>query len=238
MPDLKQQFFQGGGDIPANWRDRLATSSYGAGLKDTLNALGWDGSISATVCLVLSADGLRVTNGCFSLWGLLSEEVIEVPASKLWEGTPRGISMQIRGLTGQAFTFSGGMLHSEYLDQVKVEVSFSKAGQPILPQDWPANNLGNVSFRAIAHLDKASNRSSKPQIKFTILAVPMSADELVELSERTQHVSWPGIKILEGQADFFPQTGGDNWGAPFWPLLCTWERASDSASCPPGEHLR
>ncbi len=174
MPDLKQQLFQGGSDIPAAWREKLSTSSYGAGLQDTLNTLGWDGKPIATVCLVLSADGLRVTNGCFGLWGKLSEETIEVPASKLWEGTTRGVTMQIRGLTGQSFVFTGGLLHSEYLDQDKVELSFCRAGQPILPQDWAANNLGDVSLRAVAHLDKASNKNNKARIKYTILAVLMT----------------------------------------------------------------
>ena len=114
MPDLKQQFFQGESDIPAVWRDKLSTPSYGAGLQDTLTTLGWDGKPITTVCLVLSADGLRVTNGGFGLWGNLSEETIEVPTSKLWEGTTRGVTMQIRGLTGQVYVFTGGLLHSEY----------------------------------------------------------------------------------------------------------------------------
>ena len=238
MPDLKQQFFQGGGDLPVQWRSKLATPSYGAGLRDTLMTLGWDGSPCATICLVLSADGLRVANGCFGLWGNLSEDTIEVPASKLWAGTTRGVSMQIRGLTGQSFTFTGGLLYSEYLDQDKIELSFSKAGLPILPQDWAANNLGAVSLRAVAHLDKSSNKNNKARIKYTILAVPMLADELIELSDLTQHISWPGIKILEGYADFFPTSDEYNWGAPFMPLLCSRERPGDSMNCPPGDHLR
>ena len=238
MPDLKQQFFQGKGDIPAAWRERLATTAYGLGLRDTLTRLGWSGQPAATVCLVLSADGLRVTNGSFALWGNLAEEIIEVQTSKLWEGTPRGTVMQIRGLSGQAFTFSGGLMYSEYLDQDKFEVSFSKGGQTILPQDWAENNLGSVSLRVIAHLDKASNRTGKAKIKFTVIAVPMSADALVELSDRTQHVAWPGIKILEGTADFFPTAEDVAWGAPFLPLLCCRERPNDSTTCPPGDHIR
>ncbi len=238
MPELKQQFFQGKGDIPATWRARLSTASYGLGLRDTLTRLGWDGQPCATVCLVLSADGLRVTNGNFALWGNLSEEPIEVQTSKLWEGTQRGTTMHIRGLTGQAFMFNGGLLQSEFLDSDKFEVAFSKGGQAILPQDWTANNIGNISLRAIAHLDKTSNRASKPKIKYTIIAVPMSADALIDLSERTQHVSWPGIKILEGTAEFFPADETNHWGAPFFPLLCRRDRPEDSPSCPPGDHLR
>ncbi len=238
MPDLKQQFFAGGGDLPAAWRERLTTASYGLGLRDTLTKLGWSGQPCATVCLVLSADGLRITNGSFALWGELSDEPIEVPTSKLWEGTPRGATLHIRGLTGQVFSFNGGMLHSEYLDSNKFELAFSKAGQPILSQDWANNNLGNISLRAIAHLDKTSNRSGKPRIKYTVIAALMSADELVELSERTQHVSWPGIKILEGHAEFFPTAENTPWGAPFFPLLCCRERPDDSVTCPPGDHIR
>ena len=201
MPNLKQQDFHGRGDIPASWRDRPATSAYGAGIWDTLSSLGLGRKTCATICLGISTDGLRVTNGSFGLWGALYEEVIKMQTNKLCEGTPRVTTMLIRGITGQAFTFSCGLLYSDYLDQNKLELSFSKAGQPIPPQDRASLNIGKLLLRAIAHLDKTSN-CSKRRIKFTVLTVPMSADDLVELSDRTLHVSWPGMKILESSADF------------------------------------
>jgi len=238
MPELKNAFFAGGGDLPAELLEQLITTSPGAGVGDTLHNLGWDGSPVATVCLTTSTDGARVANGAFAIWGRLSEETITFPASKLWEGTARGTTLNIRNLTGQSFRFSGGQLHSEHLDHTALDCNFSRGAQPILPADWAENNVGEFTLRVVAHLDKTSNKCANPRIKFTVLANPGSADQLANMSERTQHVAWPGIKILEGQVQLFPLGTETQWGCPLLPLICTRDRAEGVNAFPSGQHLR
>jgi len=240
MPDLKDCFFEGDGDLPDNRRRFLTTPSAGTGLRPILEAYGWDGGRIATICLSTTNDGTRVSSATFAVWGPLSADNIEVPATKLWEGVPRGTNLHIRNLQGELFRFSGGLLQSEHLDSVKVEHSFSKGGNPILPADWEANNLGPFTLRLFAYVDKTANKHQhSPHIKLTVLVTPGTAEQLATLSERTQHPTWPGIRILEAQADLFPQPdAAERWGCPILPFICVRERADDCDAVPPGNHLR
>jgi len=240
MPDLKQQFFNGSGEIPPDILAKLLSPATGIGLIDTLNAWQWQGNVpAAAICLSTSTDGTRVQGGAFSLWGDLSASPVEFPASKLWEGTSRGTTVTIRNLTGQTFTFAGGQLHSDYVDADDCDVTFSKGGQPILPADWESAGVGPFALRAFTHVDKTSNKSDDLRIKFTVLAFPDCSEALEQLSERTQHPTWPGIKILEGSARFFrPLPTGLAWGAPLLPFICTRDRSPTATATPPADHLR
>jgi len=239
MPDLRQQFFAGDSEIPNDTLSKLQTPATGIGLLDSLTAWQWDRSPAATICLTTSADGARVRGGAFGLWGELSAEPVVFPASKLWEGTARGTAVTVRNITGQSFTFAGGQLHSDYVDSDEFDVTFSKNGAPILPADWDSAGVGPFALRAFTYLEKTSNKADKPRIKMTILAFPDSSENIAQLSERTQHASWPGIKILEGTADFFPALpAGLSWGAPVLPFICTRDRSATVTALPPAEHLR
>ena len=129
MPDLKAQFFTGNKEIPVTWCNNLSTPSIGLGLRDTLTKLGWRGESIATVCLTLTPDGSRLANGFFGLWGTLSADPIEFPASKLWDGTQRGSSIRITNLQGQLFKFASGHLQSDYLDHDKFEMEVIRGNQ-------------------------------------------------------------------------------------------------------------
>ena len=238
MPDLKPEFFTGSGDLPPNILNSLSTPSAGIGMRDTLTALGWQGEAAATICLTLSADGTQASHGSFSLWGLLSEDTVKIPTHKLWEGTPRGTTLRINNFQGQQFRFTGGTLQSEHMDADNFDYSFHRGGQVIPQSERQANGLGNFSLRAFAHLDKSSNKAGNPLMKITILAAPLSADELTALSDRTQHASWPGLKILESKAAFFPLRPAAAWGCPIWPLLCIRDPSSTIHTTPSGQHLR
>jgi len=224
--------------LPQEVLQQLVTASPGDGVGDTLNGLGWDGSAVATVCLTVSTDGTRVANGSFAIWGKLSEETITVPASKLWEGTPRGTTLHIRDLTGQLFRFSGGLLCSEHLDHTQLDCNFTRGNQPILPADWETSNVGDFTLRLIAHLDKMSNKYVSPRIKFTVMASPGSADQLAAMTDRSHHVAWPGIKILEGQAQIFPLSAETHWGCPILLIICTRDRIEGVEAFPSGLHMR
>jgi len=239
MPDLKQQFFAGGGEIPEDILAKLLTPSAGIGLLDTLNKWQWNGRPAATITITTSADGTRARGGAFGLWGEIAGGTVEFPASKLWPGTSRGTNISIRNLTGQAFTFAGGQLHSDYADSDDFDVVYARSGSPILPADWEAAGVGPFAMRAFAHLDKTSNKATVPRTKFTVLAYPASCEELARLNNKTQHPSWPGIKILEGTAEFFPHMPQTvNWGAPALPFICTRDRSNTTSATPPADHLR
>jgi len=239
MPDLKNQFFNGPTHLLPQRRQQLITNAFGAGLADTIIGDGWDGRApTATITLNVSADGCRVTSSHFALWGDLAGNNIEVPACKLWEGVTKGTVLHIRDLKGSAFTFPGGQLHSNFLDQASIDVSYSRAGQPILPTDWAAENIDQLSLRAVCYLDKLSNKRGSPRIKYTILATPMTAAALAELCGHTQHVAWPGIKVLEGTAKFHLAAPPGEWAAPVYPFLCVKDRAPGAANqLPPPDHM-
>ncbi len=238
MPDLKQTFFANPAELSSAQIQTLSSTSQGLGLRDTLTAMGWQGNPIGTICLHLSPDGTRAASGRFGLWGVLSIDQIEFQASKLWENTPRGLTVRISDMQGQQFQFNNGQLQSDYTDGDSFNITVTKGGQEIPSAEWAANGIGNMSLRAFAHLDKSSNRLNNPLLKVTVLAVPLSADELAALSDRTQHPAWPGLRILECQANLFPSADSQSWGCPILPLLLTGARGATTNAVPSAAHLR
>ena len=225
-------------EIPTTTLTTLSTNASGPGMRDALTKLGWKGNLVATVCLSLSPDGSKPDKGGFNLWGPLSLEPIEFPASRLWEGPPRGTTVRIGNLRGQAFQFPNGHLQREYTDGAAVDAAIIKSGQQLPQEEWAANAVGNFALRAFAHLDKNSNRRANPLLKVTVLAVPLSPGQMTELSDRTQHPSWPGLKVLETQAELFPAASNVKWGCPILPILQTRDREATSNSYPTAAWLR
>ncbi len=113
---LLQKFFSNPMEIPATTLTTLSTNANGPGMRDTLIKLGWKGNLVATVCLGLSVDGSRPDKGWFGLWGPLSQETVEFPASRLWEGPTCGTIVRINNLQGQAFQLMSSHLQSNYTD--------------------------------------------------------------------------------------------------------------------------
>jgi len=189
MPELRGQYFAGPTDLPAAALNKLTIAAPLHSILDALAADNWDGAPVATVTINTSVDGTRPADGKFALWGNLANGDIGIPAVKLWEGVAKGTTLHIGNIMGQQFTFPSGQLNSEYASQLPFEVSYSRAGTLINQQDWAMEGIGELSLRAICHLDKLSNRSPPPKVKFTILANPLTPLELAELADRTQHVS-------------------------------------------------
>ena len=61
---------------------------------------------------------------------------------------------------------------------------------------------------------------------------------VTNLSEWTLPPAWPGIKVLEGRADFFPAPDNATWGCPLLPLLYTNNRDATITTFPSGHRLR
>jgi len=57
-------------------------------------------------------------------------------------------------------------------------------------------------------------------------------------SELVSQVGWPGIKVLEGEAPFFPHTPEGSWCCPFLPLIAPGSRFASRPGFPPGAEMR
>jgi hypothetical protein len=168
----------------------------------------------------------------------MTQTPVPVKASTLWEGVPEDVTVQVSVPDCTNFQFTGGELCSEYLPQDAVKFVITRAGQPVLPTEWEALKIGPFSLRLVAHLGKTSNGRGGPHFRLSVLMFPFSVDQLTDLSDATQSVSWPGIRILEGKSELFPRPPLNFWGCPIFPLLNVQDRAENCTTLPTAAHLR
>jgi hypothetical protein len=174
-----------------------------------LTSKGWEGQLIAFLLTQLSADGQAVQSMKFNMRGKLTTQTVVVKAEKLWEGTEKDVNLLISMPDADKFSFVGGELSSDLLAQDNVKMSATKGDNIILPSDWEASKVGDLCFRLLAYpVMKSSNTKLFlcSHIKFTVLAFPMAANDMAELTDAKQSESWPGIKILEGKCEFFPRS--------------------------------
>ena len=190
-----------------------------------LTSKGWEGQLIAFLLSQLSADGQAVQSMKFNMRGKLTTQTVVVKAEKLWEGTEKDVNLLISMPDADKFSFVGGELSSDLLAQDNVKMSAMKGDNIILPSDWEASKVGDLCFRLLAYpVMKSSNTKLFvcSHIKFTVLAFPMAANDMAELTDAKQSESWPGIKILEGKCEFFPRSQGNIIVlVPVLPLLYT-----------------
>jgi hypothetical protein len=236
MAPLDKKWFTGSGDLPGIVTDNLLVASLGQPVNATLGRNGWDGRTVAGVGLELSPDNTTVRRSQFYMRGNLSQEPGIFQASKLWEKASKDISVKIVFPTAGEFEFAGGSMASEYLDADMVKIQCEKDGQPVPVADWPRYGIKTFVMRLVAYLDKMSNKTG-PKIKYTLLFYPETVDEMLKIGDEVQGPAWPGIKVLEGQADFFPLAPERAWGCPIYPMLAPGggERPS---RVPSGDQLR
>jgi len=238
MPELNKKYFRGAGDIPSDKKNQLLTQCDNQAICQTLTQLGWEGQLAASVIVKASVDGERVAGAVFKVHGGLTKDPVTFQAAKLWDKCGADIQLQVTVPTGAEFDFSGGTLASEFSGEEGLQFSFIK-GDSVIPEDrWEAEGLGNFCLRMVCHLGKTSNGPTGPHIKFTVLAFPLSAQQLAELGAATEEGSWPGIKILEGQFGLFPLAPAGLWGAPIFPLIDVSGRADTSTATPSGARLK
>ena len=238
MVVLNTKFFQGGGDIPSDRKNSLYTRSDSDITTQTLIKLGWEGQTIASITLKTDVAGTGVKSGLFSLHGMLTAQPIAIQANKLWDKVAKDVVLWVKLPDSAAFQFASGTLCSEYLSSGELQFGFNKAGTEVEEDKWSELGVGFFCLRAVCYLGKTSNGASGPHIKHTVLAVPASVDQQRELSDRTKNAAWPGVKILEGQAQLFPAAPVGCWGAPLFPLLDISDRTVDNNSIPTGEMLR
>jgi len=238
MPVIDPKFFRGAQELPPDLVEKLIAKDLHTGVGSVLTRIGWEGQLISAFGLNLSPDGTLVQSAQFLMRGALTAAAITVKANTIWDKVAKGVNINITIPDSGAFSFSGGELVSDYLSHEKVKFTVTKDGTPILPMEWGTNNVGNFALRLIAHLDKSSNTRSGPHFRVSVLIFPLSVEELEELSEATQSVSWPGVKILEGRAELFPRAPADFWGCPLLPILSVEHRAENCTAVPAGCNLR
>lgn len=241
MANLDDRWFAGSDDLPEIIAESLEAASLGQPLEEVLKKQGWKGAPVAGVGLELAPDNRKVLRGQFYLRGRLSSDPVIVQASKLWEKTAKDITAHFTLPEGGAFDFAGGTLASEYLSSENVPLACAKGQQVLLPTDWPACGIQDFCIRLVATLDRSANgRRGIPTFRYTLLFFPFSADDMEAQNEGggTIMAGWPGIKILEGSADFFPRAPEGGWGCPIYPILCTGTPFAEMPNLPSGEELR
>ena len=239
MPPLDNRWFAGDENLPELFAENLEVASFGYPVAHTLGKNGWDGKLAASIGLELSPDNLSVTRGQLIMRGKLSDEPAVIQACKLWEAADKEAVVSLTLPHAAEFDFAGGKMHSEYLTSEGIKMAVAKGDRPILPTDWPAFGIQNFCLRAIVNPAKPSPyNGQKPGVRYTVLFFPHTQEEMTEWSELVSEVGWPGVKILEGEAQFFPQAPEGTWGCPILPLICPGSRFADRPALPAGAEMR
>ena len=239
MAPLDSRWFTGPEDPPEEFSAQLEVASFGYPVAATLGKHGWDGKLMAGIGLELTPDNTAVARGQLIMRGKLSEEPATFQASKLWEAADKEATVDIVFPNAAEFDFAGGSMHSEYLPCDGIKMTAMKGDRPILPADWKAHGISNFCLRAIINPAKPSAYNHhRPGIKFTVLFFPHPLEEMATWSELVNEVGWPGIKVLEGEAQFFPHTPEGSWCCPFLPLIAPGSRFAGRPGFPPGAEMR
>jgi len=238
MAPLEGRWFEGSENIPEPTATSLVVASFGYPVAATLGRNGWDGGVMAGIGLELSPDNKSVARGQVVMRGLLSAEAASIQAFKLWESADKEVTIDITFPNAAEFDFASGRMTSEYLPSEGIRVVASKDGRPILPTDWSKFGIKNFCLRLFLAMAKPSAyNNQKPGAKFALLFFPHTVEEMSEWTDLVQEAGWPGIKILEGEAQLFPHAPVGSWGCPILPLICPGNNAQPT-TLPPAAELR
>jgi len=229
MPYLDKKWFRNEGNLTAQVFRSLIAPDLGREVNSVLGRHGWQGNKAAGVAVELTADNGGVARAQFFLRGRLSEQIGSVAATKIWEKADKTVMLAISFPPGDDFNFASGTLASEYLPGEEVKVVCSKDGEALLPANFGAHGIGDFCMRAVAYIDKSSNSAAGPKVKYTIMMYPATEEEMLERSDLAADVSWPGVKVLEGQAELAPQALPEGWGCPLLPVVVP---GADPAAAP------
>ena len=239
MPVLDKKWFNPSGCITQQYATKLEIASLGNPVNHTLTGLGWDGTTPvATIGLELAPDNKSVRRAQFLLRGQLCSEPVSRSAAAIWGEGVKDLTLKADVPDGSRFHFNNGTLASDPLACEEMKFYFTKAGEVVPPTEWPALGIRDFSLRCVAHLDKNSNKRDGPQLKYTVILIPLSVDELHQLEPASDSSAWPGFRLCEGSCRFFPATDQSSWGEPICPLICRGSHVSDAPYLPTMEEIR
>jgi len=239
MPVLDKKWFNPNGIISPNLATKLEIASLGNPVTHTLTELGWDGVTPvATIGLELSPDNKTIRRAQFLLRGRLTDEQISRSAATIWGEEVKDLTFKADIPDGGRFHFNNGTLASDMLACEEMKFYFTRGADVVPPTEWPALGIRDFSVRCIAHLDKNSNKREGPLLKYTVILIPLSVDELHQLEPASDSGAWPGFKLCEGSCRFFPSTDQSTWGDPICPLICRGSHVSDAPYLPAAGEIR
>jgi hypothetical protein len=238
--DLSDIFFRNPSDLPADIAKKLITPDASENDSRVLTSLGWEGQTIGYVSVILSADGSSVSRAQFNVRGKLASDTISFQAAKLWPKVHKEVMVNIEPMNGSTFRFLGGTMCSDYVAQEAFKVTISRGEEVCDAGEARRLGIGDMCFRLLAHLDKTSNarQGPGPHWKLTVLAFPHTIEDLEDSEQLAQHTAWPGIKIVEEKAEFFPRADAAPWGCPIFPLLSVENRSAAVNTIPSGGTLR
>jgi len=238
MTVLDKKWFRNESNLSVQVTKSLIAPDLGRPINQVLARYGWQGTATAGVAVELSADNSRAARAQFFLKGRLSENAGNLAATKMWERADKAVAVTITFPSGEEFSFSNGTLASDYLQEEAVKIVCSKNGAPLLPAEYAAHGIGTFCLRAVTYLDKGSNTAAGPKMKYTILAFPHSEEEMMEQTALAEKACWPGVKILEGQAELMPALPQGEWGCPILPIIIPGTDPDSAAITVSGQELR
>jgi len=237
MQQLHKKWFSREGILTLELAKSIAASD-NAAINVILGRCCWQGAQGAGVATELTPDNRHVARAFFFLHGSLLDQPATVAAHKLWERADKAVTVSLTFPAGDTFSFQNGSHASDYVPADAFKFACSKNGEVILPTDYATHGIGDLCLRAVAYLDKASNSAQGPKTKFTVLGYPTTGEEMMEMTDLAADVGWPGVKLLEGIAEFTLLALIEGWGCPFLPVLLPATDLTTFPNIPAGAELR
>lgn len=244
MPDLGKALFQGERNLTVKEISQCAASNSSDGVNTVLSKFGWNENLlGAGTILEFSPDNRHVARAAFLLRGPLAEEGVTIHAAKCWINASEDVVLHIKFPQADQFNFSSGGGFSEYLDSSHFEHSFHSVDEDgqqtdIDTTDLQENGVGAFCLRIVAYPVKAVKPRAGVLVKVNVLLFPKTSDELDELCDATRSPSWPGIRVLETESQFFPTVANGTWGCPLLPIVIPGANLIDCQNVPSGRELR
>jgi len=241
MPPMDKALFEGSSEFRQSDAVQLEITDYEDSITRVLHNHKWNKQAIGCIVLELSTDNTKVENGCFVVRGPLDTHDIKLKASTLW-ATAADAHLVLKIPDGDEFSFEDGSLCSEYLSSEEVTHGFYKYTDSEPPTALLAGEVADLGFgpfclRLVCHLVRATVKNGV-YLHFTVLILPGTKDDIMEVSELAQSASWPGLMLTEGDLALFPLPPRA-WQCPVLPMLLTgtpWD--DDNFTLPPAQALR
>ena len=212
----------------------------GEAVKSTLDELDWDGECVASVVLNLSTNNKKVDSGKINMAGELMKTTREFKAVKLFENAEKDLRVTFQIEESGLFKFNNGMMVGDLLDCSEFPMSVEKKNTgraPVVVEetDYSIHNISSFCVRP--YLVPVSGRKAK----LTILAYPLSKDELTTEHPLSNKAAFPGMELGTMEINLFPVTNTDiskDWGSPIYPLFLLGGNESEHPNIPPTVDIR
>ena len=222
MPNMDSSMFGHPVSIASEDVANCEIDNVGESVTTVLANHGWKGEPVGVIVLHLSPDNERVASGQFSTRGR-DEREFKLRADKIWVDADMSVTLTVRMPELDSFTFPGGGLTSDWLQDEEVVHFFHVATEegaprPIITPTLDEWGVGKFCLRLVCHPSKACSKERGVLIKYFVMLYPASKAELTTMSPHTADASWPGLKLGEGELQLLPRPLG-NWGCPVLALL-------------------